>query len=520
MLLAAELPAQFPRTPNPYPVPPTVPGTDPYPGPTGRQPRHPSDPRRDPGTNAPLPPNRRPDVIRDDEPAVSLDGRVRIFDERRLILETTDHRFLRIAVAPDTQISKQGAEAKAGAFAEGDTVNVEARRDRSGWYRAERVSWQASATAGERAELQRLPEAVGERAAPQVAAQSGTRGAQAEDPDKPTFRRKRGAEPEPQAPPKAEKQTPAPAEPQEEPPPPSGTLKKAEVIVAAESEDRPVMRRGSKGTVAPPAPESTEAPKQTARSTSDAPRVGPLEPRVEEKPAEEPPAPALPLIEKARAATAEFTSSLPNYIVQQLVTRYSSGMRADDWVARDRVELDLIYDGGQEQYRNIKVGGKATNADPRETGTWSTGEFASVLIEVLHPGTRADFREKRRSTIAGREAVIFDYTVEQERSGWTIDMVAQVYRPRYTGSLWVDKETGRVLRLEMQARRTPREFPIDVAELAVDYDDVKIGNGRYLLPVKAENLLCHRGTSECGRNVVEFRNYKKYGAESQVTFDK
>jgi hypothetical protein len=33
-------------------------------------------------------------------------------------------------------------------------------------------------------------------------------------------------------------------------------------------------------------------------------------------------------------------------------------------------------------------------------------------------------------------------------------------------------------------------------------------------------LSCQRGTSICSRNKIEYRNYKKFGAHSDITFDK
>jgi len=41
----------------------------------------------------------------------------------------------------------------------------------------------------------------------------------------------------------------------------------------------------------------------------------------------------------------------------------------------------------------------------------------------------------------------------------------------------------------------------------------------FLLPVDAEVLSCVRGSRLCSRNRIEFRNYRKFGAESSVTFD-
>jgi hypothetical protein len=49
---------------------------------------------------------------------------------------------------------------------------------------------------------------------------------------------------------------------------------------------------------------------------------------------------------------------------------------------------------------------------------------------------------------------------------------------------------------------------------------VLIGEGKHLLPVHSEVLDCGRGTSDCGRNVIEFRNYRKFSADTNISFDK
>jgi len=36
--------------------------------------------------------------------------------------------------------------------------------------------------------------------------------------------------------------------------------------------------------------------------------------------------------------------------------------------------------------------------------------------------------------------------------------------------------------------------------------------------VEAEVLTCIRGTSHCSRNKIEFRNYRKFEADSTITF--
>ena len=78
-----------------------------------------------------------------------------------------------------------------------------------------------------------------------------------------------------------------------------------------------------------------------------------------------------------------------------------------------------------------------------------------------------------------------------------------------------------MLRIEMQARSVPSEFPFDTIETSADYEYVRIGGTQqFLLPVHSENLMCQRGTNTCSRNTIDFRNYKKYSGESSITFDK
>jgi hypothetical protein len=56
-------------------------------------------------------------------------------------------------------------------------------------------------------------------------------------------------------------------------------------------------------------------------------------------------------------------------------------------------------------------------------------------------------------------------------------------------------------------------------ESAIDYDFVAIGDAKFLLPVHSEALDCERGTKSCSRNVIDFRDYKKFTADTSISFD-
>jgi hypothetical protein len=117
---------------------------------------------------------------------------------------------------------------------------------------------------------------------------------------------------------------------------------------------------------------------------------------------------------------------------------------------------------------------------------------------------------------SGRPAVRYDFTVKQPNSHWKTQLGGQWVTPAYRGSVWIDKKTYRALRIEMQARNVPDEFPLDTIEWVVDYSFVRIGGPEFLVPVHGENLSCWRGSTQCVRNALDFRNYRKFTSESQI----
>ncbi|MGQ9916575.1 MAG: hypothetical protein ACUVS7_04080 [Bryobacteraceae bacterium] len=222
------------------------------------------------------------------------------------------------------------------------------------------------------------------------------------------------------------------------------------------------------------------------------------------------------LLERAREAATEFNDKLPNFICDQFVSRYESKTIKPQWKLRDRVQLELAYTKGKEEYRNIRINGKPLKkGSPEDSGSWSTGDFGATLVSIFSSTRPEDFRLRGDSEAAGMRAKVYDFSVPKERSQWTI-RYGYAVKPAHEGALWIDPESARVLRIEMSSRRLPANYDIDKVEMTVDYDWVDISGTRYLLPVRSENLACYRGTFTCTRNEIEFRNYRKFEVESQV----
>ncbi len=489
-LALAQYPGQYPYPPGGYPGGGYPPGGNYPPGqyppgsyppgqyPNGRGVPIPSKGAPKPDANAPLP---------------NFRGNLKQMDDKTITIELQDHRELQFKRNGKTKFFKGGDEVKSPKFATGDQLSIEGPQDQEGFMTAVNVYWEkgakdaATASAGDSMD------------------QSGG-----------------GVDAWKDAPKKDSAQNATPATEVAPPPAPAD----------ADDPGRPKLVRGK------PADPSREH----AASVPDdpAPTAAPASPPVTTASAAEPPAmrgntPSIlhgdeeavmrrpvgdPLINKATEAALDFTEGLPNYVCQELMARYQSTSRPPNWQALDILGAAVVYEGGKEDYRDVTINGKPIKKGIDQAGgAWSTGEFGTMLIDLLSPATAADFHYRRDERTGGVSTKVYDYSVKQPNSHWQITMGAQTFRPAYKGSIWIDPATARVLRIEMQASGFPDDFPTDDVESAMDYQYTRLGDTKqYLLPVHAETLSCQRGTDFCSHNVIDFRNYHKYSGESNITF--
>ena len=518
-LFALSVQAQYPgRYPGQYPPGQYPPGQYPpgqYPPgqyPPGRDPRNPNPTGRP--TQQPRSDQGRRRNQKDSALVTTTYGILRTAAGNQFVLEADDHRIITYRTPDKMTVRKDGKDASLGAFAVADHLSVDSTEDEQGYFTAASVTFEKAGTPDERAaaaatwDLPRL-----DRSAP--AARSANGPAQREPGDERPVLRRKSDEP-PAQPPQQTASAPEPAP--EEPPDtrPSTTVRPSDPRPDDDDPGPPSLRRGA------PAP---RRPVTRAASTSGESSAGPL---VVTRPAEpEASAPERvpfeedPVIQKAKEVAASFAGSLPDFFCKQMTTRYQSDNSKTGWDSLDVVTADIVYENGHESYKNIKVGNKSVNKSMMDIeGTRSTGEFAAILEDLFSPATRAVFRKSGQDTLHGRAAFSYKYEVPRERSHWRVEAPSQLYYPAHRGTIWIDKETSRVLRIEQEGRNLPLLFPFDTVETAVDYDFVRLTAGQpFLLPVDAEVLSCVRGSRNCNRNRIEFRNYRKFGAESDVTFE-
>jgi hypothetical protein len=448
----------------------------------------------------------------------STSGMLRRILKDQVVLEADDHRILNFKRTDTTHFLKMGNAIKPPDLKPGDLVEVESTEDDEGFMTAVNVMWQQDGSAWDRrhaAEPVETSLAKGShpKDSAKDSAEDDAKGSPAPEPEKPP------------ATPASQSAAPTAPVPADDPNPADlNTPAKDEVkSVQIDPDDQgpPVLKRGGQAArkqvePAPPAgPESAApAPELSARNEPPAAETEPPVVRGPQRPEEV-------IIEQARAAAGNFLEGLPNYVCKEIMTRYQSGSDSKNWQPIDIVSMALVYENRQESYRDLEINGKPTKKHIEDlSGSWSTGEFGSVLADLFSPGTATDFEYRKESRSAGRASLVYDFSVEREHSHWRIMVASQLITPPYQGSVWIDKETKRVLRIEMQATHIPDAFPSDKVEMATDYEFVHFGDRQFLVPVHAENLGCQRDTGTCSRNAIDFRNYHKYAGESTIIFDK
>lgn len=280
----------------------------------------------------------------------------------------------------------------------------------------------------------------------------------------------------------------------------------------------PAEREAAARPIEGAAPEA--APAATPPPTTAPPVPPPGAPAAKPAaPVEEDEPEADPEIARARSVVAEMEAAMPDFLAEQITTRYASFNNEASWNRIDVVEAELAWSGGKEQYRNVRLNGRPVQGGPETTGTWSTGEFLTTAADILSPATRASFVRLGRERVGARQAVVFEFAIRADNSHWVlVSSEGERLRPAQKGQIWIDEATHRVLKIEQRAVSIPASFPQDKAECMVEFGPVTIGAASLLMPVRAETRGCIRGTVQCSKNEIVWRNYRKFGAESTIIF--
>jgi len=217
---------------------------------------------------------------------------------------------------------------------------------------------------------------------------------------------------------------------------------------------------------------------------------------------------------------------LPDYICAQVTRQYAAQEGKDNWHLFNTITENLTYFDHQENYKVVLINNQpVTNTDHnRLPGAKSSGEYGTLPHQIFSPETHTEHDWERWATLRGKRMYVYNYRVLVSKSNFHIydEPSRQVIIAGYHGLIYVDKETGKVMRIMLECEDIPPDFPIQDVKMIVDYDWQDISGQTFVLPLR-EELTSRDRTANYGnyvvKNDIEWRLYRKYGATSSITFD-
>ena len=225
------------------------------------------------------------------------------------------------------------------------------------------------------------------------------------------------------------------------------------------------------------------------------------------------------IIEEVRDYALSYIKGLPDFICTQVTRRFADPSGLEFWRSIDTVTTRLTYFEQQEEYQVVMVNNRPVDLSVDDLGgSTSTGEFGTLLHNIFKPETEATFEWVRWGKLRDKLAHVYSYHVRREKSEWSVSYERkQSVVPAYSGLIYVDRDTLMILRITIQTQDIPPSFPIQEAGTVLDYDYVDISERDYMLPLKYEMRM--RQGRILTKNETEFRLYRKFGAETVLSFD-
>jgi len=230
-----------------------------------------------------------------------------------------------------------------------------------------------------------------------------------------------------------------------------------------------------------------------------------------------------PFIEETRKVVRDYLDELPDFICQQDIQRYFDYDGSGAWEKADTLVYELTYNRKRESYKPINSMGRPITRPLEDVkGAYSTGDFASGLASLFDLETKAVFKPAGKERLGSRMALIYDFTVPKESS--KLVLKAEGVDPLivgYSGTVWIDAETKKVLRIDQAMDDLPRSNPVTHSESSVDYDIIKLRglDVDFLLPTRAEFVIADRRQKHYFRNLIHFKFYRKFETDIKIGED-
>ena len=278
-------------------------------------------------------------------------------------------------------------------------------------------------------------------------------------------------------------------------------------------------------------PKTLLALRKLAADSASLPAAAPAAPVVKPRPIAPPTsAEQAAIIDDVREYALNYSNSLPDFICTQLTRRFGAPMSGEwngapagsvlRWELEDTLQIRLSYFEKRESYKVVLLNGVFVNKDYEKVGgAKAFGEFGSMMRQIFQPATQARFEWDHWGFLRGKRVMAFKFHVRLDRSRFQLAVEESKQRviSAYHGLVEVEPDTHAVIRIAQEAENIPADFPMRESGNVLDYDYQKLSGQTFLLPLKSEVIM--KTAASASRLEEEFRLYRKYSADSDITFD-
>ena len=231
------------------------------------------------------------------------------------------------------------------------------------------------------------------------------------------------------------------------------------------------------------------------------------------------------ILDQMKQYALSYTQNLPNFICVEVMRRYLDPNSGDHYRSLGNILAKVSYNQGRENYKVYSVNGQYSEVSLEQAastgGAVSNGEFGSMMREIFEDKREAQFGWEKWTTLRGRRMAVFNYFIDSGHSDYSIEYgsgaAEQHIITAYKGLVYADENTGEISRIKFVAVDIPRSFPVSAVTEILDYDLVDINGQQYVCPLMAK-LYMTAGRDKT-KNEIEFRSYRKFGTESNITYD-
>jgi hypothetical protein len=240
-----------------------------------------------------------------------------------------------------------------------------------------------------------------------------------------------------------------------------------------------------------------------------------------------------------------YRRELPDFICEQTSThRAEVGGRPSVTVSKAQV----TYQKGHEYYSNVTIDGKRCEdnsfdgkrcednsfAYTNPMGFVSVGEFGSDLVDLFKPPIVARLKFRKIARLRKIPSAVYEFEIAANKNTfWMLrdGQGATVY-PELKGELWLNRQSGRLLRLELQTPHLPQSSEFRMVDITIDYEEIQIANaGTFLLPSQSQARVCMLGPEVspkafqggrplvCTMNSIVFDNCRKFVVKTHIVTD-